>query len=125
MNAQLVFKLDKPLISKFVSSYWGLAQMPERKRKNDIETFCVHNIKNDLLKNGPIELSDGCSISMDYDEDTPTMYVKTYGEVDVASLRRKLKQHIPGARIEGLNLEASVALQVKKRKKIPGKKSLK
>ena len=80
------------------------------------------NVKNDLLKNGSIELGDGCSISLDYDEEAPTMYVKTYGEVDIASLRRKLEQNIPGARIEGLNLKASSNVRIKKRRKIPNKK---
>jgi hypothetical protein len=95
--------------------------MTERKRKNGIESSCIRNVKNDFLKNESIEL-DGCSISMDYDEEAPTMYVKTYGEVDVTSLRRKLKQNIPKARIEGLTLNAPAPVRIKKKRKIPSKK---
>jgi len=43
------------------------------------------------------------SISVTYDEEgKPVVEVKTYGDVDVAELRRDIEQRYPGARIEGL-----------------------
>jgi hypothetical protein len=97
--------------------------MPERKRRDDLENSNTLNLENDLLKDESIELGDGCSISLDHNEEATTVYVKTYGEVDITSLRRKLKQNYPGARIEGLNPNASAHSRTKKKRKISRKKS--
>lgn len=45
----------------------------------------------------------GYSISVTYDEAGKlVVQVKTYGDVDVAELRRNIEQQYPGARVEGL-----------------------
>lgn len=98
--------------------------MPERKRRDYLENSNTLNLENDLLKDESIELGAGCSISLDYNEEaTPTVYVKTYGEVDITSLRRKLEQNYPGARIEGLNPNAPAHVHIKKKRKTSSKKS--
>jgi hypothetical protein len=97
--------------------------MPERKRRDDLENSHALDLENDLLKGESIELGAGCSISLDYAEEAPTVYVKTYGEVDIVSLRRKLEQHYPGARIEGLNLNAPAHVRAKRKRKTSSKKS--
>jgi hypothetical protein len=97
--------------------------MPERKRRDDLENFNTIDLDNDLLKDEPIELGAGCSISLDYDEGAPTVYVKTYGEVDTTALRRKLEQNYPGAKIEGLNPNVQVHPHIKKKRKTSNKKT--
>jgi hypothetical protein len=96
--------------------------MPERKRREDLETSLLA-LENDLLKDESIELGAGCSISLGHNEEVPTVYVKTYGEVDVISLRRKLEQNYPGARIEGLHPDAPTHVHTKKKRQISSKKS--
>jgi hypothetical protein len=96
--------------------------MPERKRRDDLETSTMLALENDLLKDESIELGAGCSISLGHNEEVPTVYVKTYGEVDVISLRRKLEQNYPGARIEGLHPDAPAHVRTKKKRQISSKK---
>ena len=51
----------------------------------------------------PAEGGSGYSISVTYDEDgKPVVRVKTYGDVDVAALRKDIERRYPGAKIEGL-----------------------
>jgi len=99
--------------------------MPERKRRDDLENSNALDLENDLLRDGAIELGDGCSISLDYNEEAPTVYVKTYGEVDITSLRRKLEQNYPGSRIEGLNPNKPAQVRIRKKRKVSEKKSSK
>jgi hypothetical protein len=94
--------------------------MPERKRREDLEHSNTPDIENDLLKDESIELGAGYSISLDYNEKAQTVYVKPYGEVDTNSLRRKLEQNYPGARIEGLPPNAYV--RIKKKRDMSSKK---
>jgi hypothetical protein len=97
--------------------------MPERRRRDDLENSNTPDLENDLLRDEAIELGAGCSITLDYDAKAPTVYVKTYGEVDVSSLRRKLEQNYPGARIEGLTPYAPAHVRTRKKRKISSKKS--
>jgi len=56
-----------------------------------------------LFGREPVEDESGYSISVMYDEKgKPVVQVKTYGDVDVAELRRDIEQRYPEARIEGL-----------------------
>jgi hypothetical protein len=97
--------------------------MPERKRRDDLESFNTIDLDRDLLKDEPIELGAGCSISLEYDEGVSTVYVKTYGEVDTTALRRKLEQNYPEAKIEGLNPHARVHSHIKKKRKTSNRKT--
>lgn len=93
--------------------------MPERKRRNEPLDTNLPDFEDDLFEGKSVELGAGYSISLDYTEELPTVYVKTYGEVDSLSLRRKLKQHYPGSKIEGLTSHKLVQINSKKKKPKP------
>ena len=77
--------------------------MPERKRKRRFFDLFGFDEEDFLFKREPAEGGSGYSISVTYDEKgKPVVQVKTYGDVDVAELRRDIEQRYPGARIEGL-----------------------
>jgi len=82
--------------------------LSERKRKKrspfDIFDFNEENFlfKRELEPTQG-EGGSGYSMSVTYDEKgKPVVKVETYGEVDVAELRRDIQQRYPGAKIEGL-----------------------
>jgi hypothetical protein len=51
----------------------------------------------------PVEGGSGYSISVTYDEKgKPLVKVRTYGDVNVAELRKEIERQYPGAKIEGL-----------------------
>lgn len=99
--------------------------MPERKRRNEVLDLNLHEFEDSLLEDETIELGSGYSISLDYMREVPTVYVKTYGEVDSVSLRRKIEEHYPGAKIEGLTSNIPVRVSPKRRTKPKTKKSMK
>ena len=97
--------------------------MPIRKHRTDLLTSAVY--EDESLKDEPIELECGYSISLDSANEIPTVRVKTYGEVDNLSLRRKLLQDYPGAKIEGLPSDVPTQVSVKKKTVPKTKKSKK
>lgn len=99
--------------------------MPERKRRNAVLDLNLAEFEDGLLEDESVELGSGYSISLDYMREIPTVYVKTYGEVDSVSLRRKIEEHYPGARIEGLTSNTLVLVNPKRRTKPKTKKSMK
>ena len=99
--------------------------MPERKRRNDVLDLNSPEFEDDLLEDETVELGSGYSISLDYMREVPIVYVKTYGEVDSVSLRRKIEEHYPGAKIEGLISDTPVQVIPKRRTKPKTKKSMK
>ena len=75
------------------------------RRKNGRNHFSTSSalVRGFLFGREPVEGGSGYSISVTYDEKgKPVVQVKTYGDVDVAELRRDIEQRYPGARIEGL-----------------------
>jgi hypothetical protein len=77
--------------------------MPEKKRKRPFSDIFGFDEEDFLFEREPAEGGSGYSISVTYDEKgKPVVQVKTYGDVDVAELRRDIEQRYPGARIEGL-----------------------
>jgi len=77
--------------------------MPEKKRKKPFFDIFGFGEENLLFGREPVEGGSGYSISVTYDEKgKPVVQVKTYGDVDVAELRRDIEQRYPEARIEGL-----------------------
>lgn len=77
--------------------------MPEKKRKKPFFDIFDFDEKDFLFGREPVEGGSGYSISVTYDEKgKPVVQVKTYGDVDVAELRRDIEDRYPGARIEGL-----------------------
>lgn len=92
--------------------------MSERKHKHEAEAY----IKVDEeeigfeLEPAQVEVGSGYTVSVSYEEDTPVVDVKTYGEVDIAKLRKEIQRVFPDAKIRHLNQENTVTV-VKKRKK--------
>lgn len=90
--------------------------MPERKHRREPE-----NVESDreelgfVLEPAQVEVGSGYAISVSYDKDeNPIIDVKTYGEVDVAKLRKEIKRVYPNAQIRRLSQTPSVTI-VRKR----------
>lgn len=84
--------------------------MSERKKKERREPINIFGFHEDVfpfgseLKPAKAEGGSGYSISVTYDEKgKPVVKVQTYGDVDMAELRRDIQQRYPGAKIEGLD----------------------
>jgi len=76
--------------------------MSERRKRR---LFDIFGFGEEELPFGqkPAEGGSGYSISVTYDEGgKPVVRVETYGDVDVAELRKDIEQRYPGAKIEGL-----------------------
>jgi hypothetical protein len=91
--------------------------MPERRRRSEILDPLSPCFEDNMSESESIELGSGYSISLDYVEEAPVIYVKTYGEVDLASLRKEIGRHYPGAKIEGLTSNVPVRVNPKRRPK--------
>jgi len=91
--------------------------MPERWRRNDILEPDFPCSEDGLSESQSLELGSGYSILLDYLSEAPIVYVKTYGEVDMVSLRKEIGKHYPGAKIEGLTSKAPVRVIQKRRPK--------
>jgi hypothetical protein len=91
--------------------------MPERRRRNEILDPDLPCFEDNLLENEPIELGSGYSILLDYESEAPIVYVKTYGEVDLVSVRKEIGRRYPGAKIEGLTSSAPVRVSAKRKPK--------
>jgi hypothetical protein len=91
--------------------------MPERRRRNEILDPNLPCFEDSLLESESLELGSGYSILLDYVSEAPIVYVKTYGEVDLVSLRKEIGRHYPGAKIEGLTSNAPIRVSVKRRPK--------
>jgi len=77
--------------------------MPEKKRKRPFFDIFGLGEEDFVFGREPAEGGSGYFISVTYDEKGKhVVQVKTYGDVDVAELRRDMEQRYPGARIEGL-----------------------
>ena len=66
-----------------------------------------------------VDVGSGYTVAVSYDEDErPIIDVKTYGEVDIAQLRRDIGRAFPNAQIRRLNQARSVTVaKVRQRKK--------
>ena len=91
--------------------------MPERRRRNEILDSDFPCSEDGLSESESLELGSGYSILLDYVSEAPIVYVKTYGEVDLVSLRKEIGRHYPGAKIEGLTSKAPVRVTQKRRPK--------
>ncbi|KPV64102.1 MAG: hypothetical protein AOA66_0416 [Candidatus Bathyarchaeota archaeon BA2] len=77
--------------------------MSERRRRRRFFDLSGFDEEDFLFGREPAEGGSGYSISVTYDEKgKPVVQVKTYGDVDMAELRRDIEQRYPGAKIEGL-----------------------
>jgi hypothetical protein len=95
--------------------------MPERRRKRgffDFSDFFDFGFDEEgLFGQEPIEGGSGYSMSITYDErGKPVVKVQTYGDVDVAELRRDIERQYPGAKIEGLEKQPLIRIVDEKTK---------
>jgi hypothetical protein len=89
--------------------------MSKRKRRRrffDFSEFFDFGFDEErLFGQEPIEGGSGYSISVTYDEKgKPVVRVKTYGDVDVAELRRDIERQYLGAKIEGLEKQPLIRI---------------
>jgi hypothetical protein len=93
--------------------------MAERKHKRETENLVEADSEElgFILEPTQIEVGSGYTVCVSYDENEKQIVdVKTYGEVDIAKLRRDIEKIFPNARIRQLNPKQSVTI-VKKRKR--------
>jgi len=93
--------------------------MPDRKHKRETESLIELDSEElgFVLEPTRIEVGSGYMLSVSYDEnEKQTVDIKTYGEVDIAKIRRQIEQAFPEAKIRQLNQTRSVTI-VKKRKR--------
>jgi len=98
--------------------------MAERKSKRESENLVELDGEETgfVLEPTQIELGCGYTLHVKYDEnDKPIINVKTYGQVDIAKLRREIEKMFPDAQIRQLNGARSVTI-VKKCKGTKAKK---
>jgi hypothetical protein len=95
--------------------------MAEKKHKRESESLIELDSEElgFVLEPTQLEVGSGYTVSVSYDEnEKPIIDVKTYGEVDIAKLRKEIERIFPNAQIRRLNQTQSVTI-VKKRKRKP------
>jgi hypothetical protein len=92
--------------------------MAEKRQKHEAEGYVKLSAEEIGFELEPaqVEVGSGYTVSISYEEDTPIVDVKTYGEVDIAKLRKEIQKIFPDAKIRHLNQVNNVTI-VKKRKK--------
>ena len=98
--------------------------MAEKKHKRESDSFIELDSEevSFVLEPAKVEVGSGYSVSVSYDEDEkPIIDVKTYGEVNMAQLRKEIEKLFPNAQIRQLNQTQTVTI-VKKRKREPNVK---
>jgi hypothetical protein len=88
--------------------------MSEKKHKRETISSVKLDLADDLgfiLEPAKIEIGSGYAVSLSYDEDgNPVVDVKTYGEVDLAKIRKDIERLYPNAQIRQLNQEPTVTV---------------
>ena len=95
--------------------------MAEKKHKRESESLIELDSEElgFVLEPTQVEVGSGYTVSVSYDEnEKPIIDVKTYGEVDIAKLRKEIERIFPNAQIRQLSQTQSVTI-VKKRKRKP------
>ena len=98
--------------------------MAEKKHKRESNAFIELDSEElgFVLEPTQVEVGSGYTLSVSYDEDEkPIINVKTYGEVNIAKLRKEIEKVFPNAKIRQLNQTQTVTI-VKKRKRKPNAK---
>ncbi len=99
--------------------------MSERKHKRVPGSFIELDSEEPgfVLEPTQVEVGSGYTISISCDEnEKPIVDVKTYGEVDIAKLRKEVERVFPNAQIRQLNQTQSVTVVKKRRRKRPIKR---
>lgn len=98
--------------------------MAERKSKRETETIELDSEEGCfVLEPMKIEIGSGYTVALSYDEhDKPIVDIKTYGQVDLAQLRREIERIFPDAEIRKFNQPQSVTVARKSKKRPNTKK---
>jgi hypothetical protein len=88
--------------------------MSEKRHKRETTSPVKLDLADDLsfiLEPAKIEIGSGYALSLSYDEDgNPVVDVKTYGEVDLAKIKKDIERLYPNAQIRQLNQEPTVTV---------------
>ena len=87
--------------------------MSERKNKRGSENILEVEAEGTNVVPEPtqLEIGSGYTLAVRYDEDQrPVVAVKTYGQVDLAQIRREITRIFPDARIRHTNDTKSVRM---------------
>jgi hypothetical protein len=116
--------MNKPLIPILRFSA-RCNQMSERKHKRGSEDALETETEETsfVLEPAQVEVGSGYALAVSYDEnENPIVDVKTYGQVDLAQVRREIEQIFPNAQIRQLNRTRSVVVAKKNKRKLSAKK---
>jgi hypothetical protein len=96
--------------------------MAERKHKRGSEDIAeLDEDAGILLEPTQIELGSGYTLAVSYDEnERPVIDIKTYGQVDLAQLRREIEGVFPNAQIRQKEQSHTVIVAKKNKKKLGG-----
>jgi hypothetical protein len=98
--------------------------MAERKHKRVSEDIAeLDEDAGILLEPTQIELGSGYTLAVSYDEnERPLVDIKTYGQVDLARLRREIEGVFPNAQIRQKEQSHTVIVAKKNKRKLGGAK---
>jgi len=96
--------------------------MAERKHKRGSEDIAeLDEDAGILLEPTQIELGSGYTLSVSYDENQkPIVDIKTYGQVDLALLRKEIEGVFPNARIRQKEQSQTMMASKKNKTKLGG-----
>jgi hypothetical protein len=96
--------------------------MAERKHKRGSEDIAeLDEDAGILLEPTQIELGSGYTLAVSYDEnEKPVVDIKTYGQVDLARLRREIEGVFPNAQIRQKEQSHTVIVAKKNKRKLGG-----
>ena len=84
----------------------GVANMAERKHKRGSEDIVEVDAEEAsfVLEPAQVEVGSGYALAVSYDEnENPVVDIKTYGQVNLAKVRREVERIFPNAQIRQLN----------------------
>ncbi len=87
--------------------------MSERKNKRESENILEVEAEETNVVPEPtqLEIGSGYTLAVRYDEDQkPVVAVKTYGQVDLAQIRKEITRIFPDARIRHTNETGAVRM---------------
>ena len=96
--------------------------MAERKHKRGSEGIAELDEDASIpLEPAQIEVGSGYTLSVRYDEnDRPLVDIKTYGQVDLAQLRKEIEGAFPNAQIRQKEQSRTVTVAKRNKRKLGG-----
>ena len=94
--------------------------MSERKHKRGSQEIVEIDAEETsfILEPANVEVGSGYAVAVTYDaNEKPIVDIKTYGQVDIAKLRREIEQIFPNAQIRQLNQKRSIIVTKKSKRR--------